>query len=263
MNKISDQSLATQYLSISSGLFWRSLAFSLGQLLSTLIFGLGGLCLFFLPFSQRYRFLTQWGHFNFWWLKKTCGLSFRTRGTEHIPPGPAVVLCKHQSAWETIALQQIFPPQIWVLKRALLWIPFFGWGLALLEPIAINRRAGRKALEQIILQGRQRLTTGRWVVVFPEGTRVPPGRMGRFGIGGATLAQATGYPVVPVAHNAGRYWPRGGFIKYPGLIDVVIGPPIDTRAKTAIEVNQAAYDWIKGVMEDIDPQLLTTDASLN
>jgi 1-acyl-sn-glycerol-3-phosphate acyltransferase len=210
------------------------------------------LCLFFLPFSQRYRFLSRWGYFNLWWLKKTCSLSFRIQGREHIPSGPAVVLCKHQSAWETIALQRIFPPQIWVLKQELLWIPFFGWGLALLEPIAINRRAGRKALDQIILQGRRRLAAGRWVVIFPEGTRVPPGTMGRFRIGGAALAQATGYPVVPVAHNAGRYWPRGGFIKYPGVIDIVIGPVIDTRKKTAIQVNHAAYDWIERVMKEID-----------
>lgn len=252
-NRSSNRSLLNQYPSISNGVFWRSLAFSLGQLISTPIFGIGGLCIFFLPFSQRYRFLTQWGRFNLWWLKKTCRLSFRVQGKEHIPPGPAVVLCKHQSAWETIALQRIFPPQVWVLKQNLLWIPFFGWGLALLEPIAINRKTWRKALEQIILQGRQRLTAGRWVVIFPEGTRVPPGTMRRFGIGGAALAQATGYPVVPVAHNAGYYWPRYGFIKYPGVIDIVVGPSIDTQAKTAVQVNQAAYHWIKEAMEEIDP----------
>ncbi|ADE13425.1 phospholipid/glycerol acyltransferase [Nitrosococcus halophilus Nc 4] len=253
LNKVSGQSFPAQHRSSSSGLLWRSLIFSLGQVFSTLVFGLVGLCLSFLPFHYRYRFLIQWGRLNFWWLRKTCGVSFRVRGAEHIPPGPAVVLCKHQSAWETIALQQIFPPQIWVLKRELLWIPFFGWGLALLEPIAIDRKSGRKALEQIIQQGRQRLAAGRWVVVFPEGTRMPPGKMGRFGIGGAALAQATGYPVVPVAHNAGRYWPRSGFTKYPGVIDVAIGPPIDTQGKTATQVNQQAYDWIEQAMEEIDP----------
>ncbi|BAW79522.1 1-acyl-sn-glycerol-3-phosphate acyltransferase [Candidatus Nitrosoglobus terrae] len=240
-------------LFIVNGLFWRSLAFSLGQVLSTFIFALGALSLFFLPFPQRYRFITQWSYFNFWWLEKTCKLSFQAQGIEYISSGPAIILCKHQSAWETIALQHIFPFQSWVLKRDLLWIPFFGWGLALLEPIAIDRKAGRQALNQILLQGRQRLEAGRWVVIFPEGTRIPIGRMGRFAIGGAVLAQATGYPVVPVAHNAGRYWPKGGFIKYPGVIKVVIGPPIETKSKTVMEINEAAYTWIAEVMKRIDP----------
>jgi 1-acyl-sn-glycerol-3-phosphate acyltransferase len=233
--------------------FWRSLAFNGGLILSTLIFGPVGLCLFFLPYRQRYRFLTQWARFNLWWLQKTCGLSFRVRGQENLPPGPAVILCKHQSAWETLALQGIFPPQVWVLKRELLWIPLFGWCLALLHPIAIDRKATRKSLKQVIEQGRQRLATKRWIVIFPEGTRMAPGAMGRFGMGGAALAQATGYPVVPVAHNAGRYWPRSGFIKYPGRIEVVIGPTIDTQGKTIVQINQEAYHWMEKVMQEIDP----------
>lgn len=253
LNKTADSSLVARDWPSSNELVWRSCLFSLGQILSTPLFGLVGLCLFFLPFRHRYRFLIQWGRLNFWWLKKTCGISFRVQGIEHIPAGPAVVLCKHQSAWETIALQQIFPPQIWVLKRELLKIPFFGWGLALLEPIAIDRKAGRRALEQIIQQGRQRLAAGRWVVVFPEGTRMPPGTMGRFGIGGAALAEAAGCPVVPVAHNAGRYWPRAGLIKYPGVIEVVIGPAIDTQGKSADQINQEASEWIAQAMERIDP----------
>lgn len=243
-------------LPMSKGLFWRSAVFNLGQILSTLVIAPVGLCLFFLPFARRYHLLTQWARFNLWWLKKTCGLSFQVRGQEHIPPDPAVILCKHQSAWETLALQRIFPPQIWVLKRELLWLPLFGWCLAILDPIAIDRRAGQKTLGQIVRQGRQRLATGRWVVVFPEGTRVAPGETRRFGGAGAALAQATGYPVVPVAHNAGRYWPRSGFIKYPGIIQVVIGPRIETKDKTATQVNQEAYDWMVQTMKAIEsPEL--------
>ncbi|WP_232085952.1 lysophospholipid acyltransferase family protein [Candidatus Nitrosacidococcus tergens] len=234
-------------------LFLRSFIFSIGQIISTIVFAFGGVCLAPFPFAWRYNFLIRWGRFNFWWLKKVCNLDFRVQGSEPIPLGPAIVFCKHQSAWETIALQRIFPPQIWVLRKSLLWIPFFGWGLALLDPIAIDRKAGRKALNQIIEQGKQRLKAGRWVVIFPEGTRMPPGEMGKFRIGGASLAQATGYPVIPVAHNAGYFWPKRGFIKYPGTIDVIIGPMIETKEKTADEINQDAYSWVAEAMKSIEP----------
>ncbi len=160
-------------------------------------------------------------------LKHLCGLDYRVEGREHLPGGAAIILSKHQSAWETIAFQEIFPPQTWVLKRELMWIPLFGWALALLRPIAIDRSAGRKAIEQVIEQGRERLQSGIWVVVFPEGTRVAPGTRKRYGMGGAVLAAETGYPVVPVAHNAGSFWPRRGFLKRPGTVRVVIGPVID------------------------------------
>jgi 1-acyl-sn-glycerol-3-phosphate acyltransferase len=243
-------SVATPPLSWKA--FWRSLAFNSGLLFSTLILAPVGLCFFFLPYLQRYRFLTQWARFNLWWLQKTCGLSFRVRGQENLPPGPAVILCKHQSAWETLALQEVFPPQVWVLKRELLWIPLFGWCLALLNPIAIDRRATRKSLKQVIEQGRQRLASKRWVVIFPEGTRMAPGVMGRFGMGAAALSQASGYPVVPVAHNAGRYWPRSSFTKYPGTIELVIGPTISPKGKTAAQINQEAHEWMAEVMREID-----------
>lgn len=237
---------------VTKGLRWRSAVFSVGQVLSTLVIAPVGLCFFFLPFAFRYGFLTQWARFNLWWLKKTCGLGFEVRGQANIPPGPAVILCKHQSAWETLALQRVFPPQIWVLKRELLWLPFLGWCLAILDPVAIDRKAKQRTLGQIVKQGRQRLDTGRWVVVFPEGTRMAPGEMGRFGGAGAALAQATGYPVVPVAHNAGHYWPRGGFIKYPGAIRMVVGPCIETKDKSASQINQEAYDWMAQAMEEME-----------
>ncbi|MDO8704719.1 MAG: lysophospholipid acyltransferase family protein [Sulfuricaulis sp.] len=230
---------------------FRSVLFNLLMWSSVAIYAPLSLLTIVLPFSWRYRIIRQWARWQMIMLIKLCGLGFRVEGREHLPPGAAVILSKHQSAWETIAFQEIFPPQTWVLKRELLWIPLFGWALALLRPIAIDRRAGRKAIEQVIEQGRDRLQSGIWVVVFPEGTRVAPGTRRRYGIGGAVLAAATGYPVVPVAHNAGSFWPRRGFLKHPGTIRVVIGPVIDSRGKTAEEIRQIAEAWIETTMVEL------------
>ncbi len=229
----------------------RSLLFTMGQVLATLVFAVLALLVAPFPFRIRYAVISRWARFNLWWLKWSCGLDYRVSGTEHIPPRNGIIFCKHQSAWETLALQCIFPPQVWVLKRELLWIPFFGWGLALLEPIAIDRSSPRRALRQLLEQGRQRLESGRWVVIFPEGTRVPPGEHAPFQSGGAVLAARTGYPVVPVAHNAGKYWPRRSFLKYPGTIEVVIGPPVETQGRTPQEINHEAEAWIRAQMERI------------
>ncbi|MBK8163678.1 MAG: 1-acyl-sn-glycerol-3-phosphate acyltransferase [Gammaproteobacteria bacterium] len=226
-------------------LFFRSFLFAVGMWLSTLIIAPLAVLTFPFPFTARYAFITQWARFNLWWLRLSCGLRYVVHGRDNIPAGNAIVFCKHQSAWETLALQSIFPPQVWLLKRELLWVPFFGWGLAMLEPIAIDRRAGRKAVEQLVRQGRERLADGRWVVIFPEGTRVAPGQTGRYGIGGAVLAAASGYPVVPVAHNAGEFWPRRGFIKRPGTITVVVGPVIDPHGKDAETIKEEAKEWIE------------------
>ena len=157
----------------------------------------------------------------------------------------AIIMCKHQSAWETMGLQQIFPPQVWVLKRGLLWLPFFGWGLAALSPIAIDRGSVHRALRQMVRQGEQRLRAGIWVVVFPEGTRVAPGEHRRYQAGGGLLAVESGCPVVPVAHNAGRYWSRNSILKRPGTIQVIVGPVIEPHGKTATEVTRACEEWIE------------------
>src|SRR3569833_2900547 len=170
-------------------------------------------------------------------------LHHAVEGREHLPAGAAIVLAKHQSAFETLAFQRIFPPQVWLLKRELLWVPFFGWGLAKQKPIAGDRKATRKALQQLLTIGGARLEHGRWVVIFPEGTRTAPGKKGRYAPGGAMLAARSGYPVVPVAHNAGEFWPRRGFIKRPGTIRIVIGPVIDSRGRSAQEINALAEVW--------------------
>lgn len=230
----------------------RSVAFSFVFLLTLPPFALATLLCFACPYSVRYAITTGWAQLNLYWLAISCGVRHRVYGQEHIPAGPAIIFCKHQSTWETLALQKIFPPQVWVLKQELLRVPFFGWALALIEPIAINRKAGRKAIDQLTQQGTARLQKGRWVVVFPEGTRVAPGQKGRYRIGGAVLAEQSGYPVVPVAHNAGEFWPRRRFIKSPGEIQVVVGPPIESKGRSAADILAEAESWIETQMAEIE-----------
>jgi 1-acyl-sn-glycerol-3-phosphate acyltransferase len=170
------------------------------------------------------------------------------RGQENIPSENGVILCKHQSAWETIALQAIFPPLVFILKRELLRIPIWGWAMAALEPIAINRKAKSAALKQVLNDGEARLKAGRWVVIFPEGTRIAPGQKGRYNASGGMLAHRAGCPVVPVAHNAGEFWGRNAFLKYPGMIQVRIGPAIDAGQFSASEINRQAEEWIESQM---------------
>ena len=235
-------------------LFTRSLLFAALHFLSVIFFSIFALILWPLPFRWRYKLVSQWAVFNLWLLKVICGIRYEVEGGENIPDEPCVIMCKHQSSWETLALQALFPPQVWVLKRELLWIPFFGWGLASLKPIAIDRRAGRKALNQVIEQGRKRLDSGAWVVIFPEGTRIPSGQIGEFGMGGAFLAAKTGYSIIPVAHNAGKAWPKHGFLKYPGVIKLVIGNKIviDENMKKVSDINKQVYQWMESQMTRLE-----------
>jgi 1-acyl-sn-glycerol-3-phosphate acyltransferase len=203
------------------------------------------------PFS-RYRITSGWAHLMLFLLRVICGIRYRVIGAEHIPQTPSIVLSKHQSAWETLAFQLIFPPQVWVLKKELLLVPFFGWGLAMTSPIAINRSSKKAALKQIVEQGKDRLKRGFWIVVFPEGTRIAPGKKGRYGIGGAWLATHTGAPVVPVAHNAGHFWGKNALIKRPGTITVSIGAPIDPAGMEPGELNATVESWIETEMTHID-----------
>ncbi|MDP1896857.1 MAG: lysophospholipid acyltransferase family protein, partial [Sulfurimicrobium sp.] len=186
-----------------------------------------------------------------WWAKLTCGLTYRIVGAENIPDHPCVILAKHQSAWETMAFQCIFPSVVWVMKKELLRIPFFGWGLAMTSPIAIDRSAGKEALRQVTDQGKARLATGFWVVVFPEGTRVKPGVKGKYNIGGAFLATHSGATVLPVAHNAGEFWGKNAFLKHPGTITLSIGKPIQACGMKAGELNSQAEAWIEQEMQRI------------
>jgi len=232
-------------------LWLRSLAFWVVFPVSIVLFAI--LLLFTVPFTLRTRWslLQVWVHFILWWLKITCKLTHEVQGEEHIGTEAGIVFAKHQSTWETIALQEIFPLQVWVAKRELMWIPFFGWGLALMKCIHIKRGTGRAAINELVAQGQARLDDGNWIVIFPEGTRIPPGQKGRYRVGGAVLAERTGYPVVPVAHNAGEYWPRRSFIKRPGVIQVRIGAPISPQGKTAQEIMDEASGWIEDRMAEI------------
>lgn len=223
-----------------------SAAWSVFSLFVTIFFGTIGIVVaLFLPYRLRYRFFGLWSRSIISGASLFCGFKVRIEGEEHIPDKPGIVLSKHQSAWETLALQALFPPQTWVLKRELMWIPFLGWALRLLEPIAINRSSTRDAMKQMIAQGRRRLAQNRWVVVFPEGTRIPPGQQGRYRKGGAVLACETGARITPVAHNAGVVWPKNSFLKYPGEITVRIGPPIDPAGKDANQVLEEVQAWIE------------------
>lgn len=229
----------------SDMVYLRSLVFFLLQLIITPIYALLALLTFPLPPLTRYRFISGWAYIMLWLLRVLCGIRMEVRGVENIPKEPCIVLCKHQSAWETIALQKVFPPQVWVLKRELLWIPFFGWGLALSSPIAIDRSSGKEAMKQLLRQGKERLAHGFCVVIFPEGTRIPYGQRGKYKIGGAMLAASSGAPAVPVAHNAGKLWRRKALIKHPGLITMSIGAPILPEGKKADEISRMAEDWIE------------------
>ncbi len=232
--------------------FLRSTIWWVGYAVSTIISGIVFLPTALLPFKPRYRLVGSWSRFNIWTLKWICGVNYVIEGKENIPQHAAIVMSKHQSSWETLALSFIFPPQAWVLKQTLLKIPFFGWGLALLEPIAIDRSAGTSALEQVIEQGRERLDNDVWVVIYPEGTRTPAGTKRRYKQGGSVLATATGYPVVPVAHNAGLLWPREQFNKWPGTVTVRIGPPIESKSKTAEQLNKEVEDWIETQQQELN-----------
>ena len=223
----------------------RSALFALALLLVTPPYAILALATFALPPMTRYRIISGWSRLVIRLARAILGIHWRVEGREHLPARPAVILSKHQSAWETMAFQLIFPPQVHVLKRELLWIPFFGWGLALMSPIAIDRERGVAALRAMARRGRERLEQGFWVVVFPEGTRVAPGEHRHYHLGGAWLAAASGAPVVPVAHNAGLYWPRNAFLKRPGTVTVRIGPAIEPAERDPKTINAIAETWIE------------------
>ncbi|HXH02704.1 MAG TPA: lysophospholipid acyltransferase family protein [Candidatus Competibacteraceae bacterium] len=235
----------------SAGLFIRGLLFSLGMILATVLWGPVVLLSFPLSLHRRYWIATRWAAFVLWWLRITCGIRHRIRGLENLPPGPAIILAKHQSTWETLLLPLLFRPLAIVLKRELLWVPVFGWALALIKPVAIDRSSGKAALRQVIERGQVHLRTGQWVLLFPEGTRTAPGTRRRYHIGGAALAAESGYPIVPVAHNAGLFWPRRSFFKRPGTVEVVIGPVIDSHGRSPHELLAAAEDWIEQTVAEI------------
>ena len=231
----------------------RSLLFQVYFFASICFFALMCVLFSFLPYRKRFFFARVWGRSMLWVGRWLCGLRYRIEGEENIPDHASVILIKHSSVFETYAQLAIFPPQTWVLKRELLWIPLFGWGLAAMKPIAIKRGAGHTAVKQVIRQGKQRLAEGIWITVFPEGTRMPPGQTRKYGISGAALAREAGVNILPVAHNAGDLWGRRSIKKSPGLIRFVIGPPIDASTQSPKETNAIVQSWIEKTMAEISP----------
>ena len=232
-------------------LILRSLLFYIGQIISTILIAPIGVITFPLDFKKRYYLITRWAVFNLWWLKLCCNIRYEIVGIDNIPEKPCIVMCKHQSAFETLALQRIFIPQIWVLKKELLQIPIYGWGLASMQPIAINRDSTIKSFKQIADQGYERLKKGYWVVIFPEGTRVAPNKKKKYLPGGGMLAEKSGAQVVPIAHNAGRLWPRNSMIKKPGLITIKIGPVIKSENKSAKQITNEVENWIEKAVGEL------------
>ena len=233
-------------------LAFRSLLFYIGYTLLTTWFSLSAVIfLSFAPYKWSYRYLMLWNRAVLAWLALTCGVRYRVIGREHLPKGPCVILSKHQSQWETFFLQILLSPVVPVLKQELLNIPGFGWAIRQIHPIAINRGNPKQALQQINRQGLDRLAGGCSVYLFPEGTRIAYGEKGKYARGGARLAIDAGVSVVPVAHNAGKYWPARQFIKYPGTITVVIGEPIDCAGRDSRAVTAEVEAWIEGQLERI------------
>lgn len=234
--------------------YLRSSAFFLVHIVFTVVFcSLAPILFGWLPLKPRTTLMIQWNRVTIALLKWICGIHYRVSGFESLPAGPNVIAAKHQSTWETYYFQMLFPqPLSTILKRELLRIPFFGWCLALMNPIAIDRSSPREALKQIFEKGRSRIEKGISVLIFPEGTRSQPGQRGKYARGAAAIAEATQVAVIPVAHNAGECWPGKGFLKYPGTVDVVIGPAISSEGKTSKQLSGEVEEWIESTMLEIN-----------
>lgn len=232
----------------------RSILFTASFFLTTTLYAVLVLVIAWaLPFKSRWAIARSWAALNLWLLKVLCGLDFVVEGRDNIPAGSHVAMWKHASTWETIAQALVFPAQGWVLKRELMWIPVVGWALRLMQPIAIDRAAGSSAVRQVIAQGKARLNAGRWIVIFPEGTRAAVGEIKKYGVSGAMLAIEAGVSVVPVAHTAGYFWPRRGWLKRPGIIRVIIGKPIATQGREPRELNAEIQTWIEQTISKAAP----------
>jgi len=234
----------------------RSLIYTTLMILTTGLFGVVVLVSALLPLTieQRYAIPRTWGRFLTWLAGVICGLDYVIEGQENLPKQPFISLWKHSSAWDTMAQMFVVPTASWLLKREVIWIPIVGWAVSTYRPIAINRSAGHKAVNQVVKQGRERLAAGMGVIVYPEGTRVAPGQTRKYGISGALLATQTGAPVVPIAHNSGYFWRRRSIIKKPGTIRVVIGPPIDPQGMDPRQLNEQVQQWIEAKIAEIVAQ---------
>ena len=224
-------------------LFLRSLLYFIGSIISVILISFCGIFLIFSNYEVRYRILSKWAVFCIWWLKVTLNISFKVIGTEHIDKPPFVIASNHQSTWETLGFQTILPPHTWVLKKELLWIPIFGWAISLLKPIIIDRGDKLKAIKKVITQGKDRLNKGISVVIFPEGTRQPVTKLGDYQNGAVAIAKGSGFDILPIYHDAGKLWPKGSFIKKPGVITVSIGKPMSSSNGSTTEITDNIRNW--------------------
>jgi 1-acyl-sn-glycerol-3-phosphate acyltransferase len=232
----------------------RSALFLLFQAITVVPYGILCLLMAPLPLHVRYRVTTGWPRIVLWAARVICGIRWQVKGWDNLPNGPAVLLSKHQSTWETFFYISHMPRELcFVFKRELLWVPFFGWGIGLLKMIHIDRSQGRDAFESVVQQGQRKLDEGRWIIMFPEGTRIARGRKGKYKSGGSRLAIRTAVPVVPIAVNSAACWPKKPWIKRPGLITVSIGPPIDSHGMSPDQLSTEVERWIEGEMRRLDP----------
>ena len=232
-------------------LFLRSSLLHLFMAITTVLVSVCSLVLMPFPYFIRYSIINAYANANVWLMKYLNGIKYVVEGSENIPDFPVILFPKHQSTWETFALQVIFHRISFVFKKELFYIPFFGWGLAAMKPVAIKRGSGKIAVKALVTNGKKRLSENISVVVFPEGTRTHTTGPGKYRIGGAVLAAESGVPVLPIAHNAGECWPRKSWILYPGKITVRIGPLIETAGKQPDQILSEAKLWIEQQMPEI------------
>ncbi len=241
-------------------LFLRSLIFLLVMAVVTIIWAPISMLFAFLPYNQRYYITARWNVFIIWAAKVICGIRYQTRGFENFPDGPAILLSKHQSAWETIFLLMATPrPLVFVFKKEITYIPFFGWAISMLRMIPIDRSKGKDAFAHVVTQGSKRLADGQWIIMFPEGTRIAVGKKGQYKGGGARLAVETNTPVVPIALNSGECWPKNSFVKRPGTVTVSVGKPIPPNGMNAVELMAEVEKWIEAEMRVISPHVYSSE----
>ena len=238
--------------------FLRSLLFTIVMVVATVVWACVCFLVAPLPYNKRFWVTSRWNVFIIWCLKVICGIRYQFKGYDNLPDAPAIVLSKHQSAWETIfLLPNLTRPLVFVFKKEILYIPFFGWAMALLRMIPIDRKEGKNAFAHVVRHGKRRLADGQWIIMFPEGTRIPVGKKGKYKSGGARLAVETHAVVVPIAHNSGECWPKNSFIKRPGLVTVSIGKPISPENHTPDSLMQEVENWIESEMRVISPHVYT------
>lgn len=243
-------------LSLAKKLSWyiRHALFYIVIIPTTVLIATGGLLLAWLGPKTTYWFVTRWSWVYVHWASICFNLKFHIKGLDNIPKSPCVVIANHQSNWETLFMQLLLPRQSWVLKRELLWIPFFGWGLALLQPISI-RRQDRHSIKRLLVEGKKRLDAGRWVIIYPEGTRLGVESFKNFSRSAAALAIHANVPILPIAHNAGYFWPRGPWIQNSGVIQVSIGQPIEVNPQQSAtsDLTKEVERWINAERQKMPP----------